>query len=82
MPDALIVRPDVVLMPLLAFTANGDRLGYGGGFYDRSLAQIKQTGDVFACGVAHAAQEAVSLPTGEYDMKLDGVLTEQYFKDF
>lgn len=79
--DAPRLRPDVVLMPLLAFTQYGDRLGYGGGFYDRTLAALSDGGDIFACGVAFAAQEAVSLPTGEYDMRLDGILTEKYFRE-
>ena len=80
--DRPIMYPDVLLMPLLAFTASGERLGYGGGFYDRSLARLKPSGHVFACGVAYAAQEAASLPTGKYDMKLDGILTEKYFREF
>ncbi len=79
--------PTLVLVPLLAFTKHGERLGYGGGYYDRSLAALKESKfkigqDVFACGVAYAGQEAASLPTDEFDHQLDGMLTEQYFKDF
>jgi len=69
-------------VPLLAFTQHGERLGYGGGFYDRTLAALKAKQDVFACGVAYAAQEAAVLPTDQYDHKLDGILTEQFFKAF
>ena len=76
------IRPDVVLLPLLAFTASGMRLGYGGGFYDRTLAKLKSEGDVFACGVAYAAQEAAHLPTDEYDSPLDAILTEKEFRVF
>ena len=76
------VRPDFVLVPLLAFTPNGKRLGYGGGFYDRTLAKLRREGDVFACGVAYAGQEVPYLPTDEHDQLLDGILTEQYFKVF
>ena len=80
-PEQPVVHPDIVLMPLLAFTASGDRLGYGGGFYDRSLASLREGGDVFACGVAFAGQKAISLPVGEFDIKLDGILTEQCFRE-
>ena len=80
------IRPDVVLMPLLAFTKTGERLGYGGGFYDRTLEGLRSSkstsGDVFTCGVAFAGQEAAFLPTNEHDQRLDAILTENYFKDF
>lgn len=81
-PDQPLIRPDVVLMPLLAFTASGKRLGYGGGFYDRTLAALRENGDVFTCGVAFARQEAATLPTDEYDQPLDAIVTERYFKEF
>ena len=76
------VLPDMLLMPLLAFTAIGERLGYGGGFYDRTLQKLRAEKQVFACGVAYSAQEAALLPTGEFDMRLDGILTEKEFKAF
>ncbi len=76
------VTPDLVLMPLLAFTQYGERLGYGGGFYDRTLAALKTRTEVFACGIAYAAQEAATLPVDKYDYPLDGILTDQYFKAF
>lgn len=76
------IRPNVVLLPLLAFTASGMRLGYGGGFYDRTLAKLKSGGEVFACGVAYSAQEAAHLPTDKYDSPLDAILTEKEFRMF
>lgn len=76
------IRPTIVLVPLLAFTRMGDRLGYGGGYYDRTLAALKSCGEVFACGVGYAAQEAAHLPTGAYDMRLDAVLTERGYTPF
>jgi len=81
-PEQPEIHPTLVLVPLLAFTQYGERLGYGGGFYDRTLSALKIHHDVFACGVAYAAQEAATLPTDEHDQRLDGILTESYFKGF
>ena len=80
--SAEIVDPDIVLLPLLAFSRDGYRLGYGGGFYDRSLATLRAKKQIFACGLAFAAQEVPRVPTDEYDQKLDGVLTEREFRKF
>lgn len=74
--------PDVVLVPLLAFTNRGERLGYGGGYYDRTLEFLREAGEVFACGVAYAGQEMAELPTDAYDQRLDGILTETGFRTF
>jgi len=86
MRSAALVTPDIVLLPLLAYARNGTRLGYGGGFYDRTLAAFRQkethAGQIFACGVAYSGQEVPTLPTGQYDEKLDGVLTETGFRKF
>lgn len=71
-------KPDMLLVPLLAFDASGHRLGYGGGFYDRTLALLK----VPAIGIAYAGQEAASLPRGPHDRTLDMVLTEQGLRRF
>ncbi|WP_017931679.1 5-formyltetrahydrofolate cyclo-ligase [Robiginitomaculum antarcticum] len=76
------LRPNLILMPLLAFTHLGERLGYGGGYYDRTLAKLRESHDVFACGVAYAAQEAQILPTEPHDMRLNGILTEIEFRRF
>lgn len=76
------ITPQVVLLPLLAFNTKGQRLGYGGGYYDRTLAQLRRHGDVFACGVAFAGQETPDIPTDPYDQRLDGVLTEVGFRKF
>ena len=67
------VMPHLLLVPLLAFDKSGHRLGYGGGFYDRTLAAY----GIRAIGLAYAAQEMESLPAEAHDMKLDGVLTER-----
>jgi 5-formyltetrahydrofolate cyclo-ligase len=65
--------PDVLLVPLLAFDHHGHRLGYGGGFYDRTLEALK----VPAIGIAYAGQEVSSLPAEPHDMALSLVLTEK-----
>jgi 5-formyltetrahydrofolate cyclo-ligase len=80
--DSPVVEPSLILVPLLAFTPEGGRLGYGGGYYDRTLAALRAKGDVFACGVAYAGQEVPHLPTDRHDEPLDGILTEHYFKAF
>ncbi len=81
-PEKTEVFPDLVFVPMLAFTSAGERLGYGGGFYDRTLEKLRQKKQVYACGVAYSAQEAASLPTEAHDAPLDGMLTEKYFKAF
>ncbi|MDP6189650.1 MAG: 5-formyltetrahydrofolate cyclo-ligase [Gammaproteobacteria bacterium] len=69
--------PNVMFCPLLAFDRKGYRMGYGGGFYDRSIAQIKASQKLLTIGVAFAAQEVDSIITGPYDMPLDKIVTEQ-----
>lgn len=76
------VRPNIVLLPLLAFSRNGARLGYGGGFYDRTLDKLRREGEIFACALAYAGQEVPELPTDPYDQKLDGVLCDTGYKVF
>jgi 5-formyltetrahydrofolate cyclo-ligase len=73
---AAVLRPEVVLVPLLAFDGSGHRLGYGGGYYDRTLAALRAGGRVLVVGVAYSAQEVDSLPGTEHDQRLDAVLTE------
>lgn len=77
--DAPLVRPTLVLVPLLAFDAQGGRLGYGGGYYDRTLASLRGDGGalVLACGIAFAGQEVAQVPCEPYDMRLDAVITER-----
>jgi len=80
--DASIMLPDVVLVPMLAFNMSGDRLGYGGGFYDRTLSKLRGMKPVFACGVAFSEQQMKLIPTNNFDEPLDGILTERYFEAF
>ena len=68
--------PDVLLVPMLAFDAKGYRLGYGGGFYDRTLVKLRALKPVVAVGVAYAGQEVAEVPRASYDQPLDYVMTE------
>jgi len=76
MPDAPLVVPDVLLVPLLGFDREGYRLGQGGGYYDRTLAALRKQGDCLSVGLAYAAQEVEVLPVEAHDAKLDAVVTE------
>jgi 5-formyltetrahydrofolate cyclo-ligase len=73
---AEVVRPDVLVMPLLAFDKMGGRLGQGGGFYDRTLAALRVRGQVHAIGYAHSAQEVKACPREVFDETLDAVITQ------
>ena len=69
---APVVTPEVLFMPLVGFTAKGDRLGQGGGYYDRYLAAHPQT---VAIGMAWDVQEVPELPTELHDMRLSAIVT-------
>lgn len=75
--DAPEIEPQVLLVPLLAFDRGGYRLGYGGGFYDRTLARLRATGARKAIGVAYAAQEVAEVPRDATDARLDAIVTER-----
>jgi 5-formyltetrahydrofolate cyclo-ligase len=72
---APVVEPDVLLVPLLAFDRGGHRLGYGGGYYDRTLRALRSRRPVTAVGLAFAEQEVDAVPHLDYDERLDWVLT-------
>lgn len=69
--------PDVLFVPLLAYDDAGYRLGYGGGFYDRTLEKLKAAGTPVAVGIAFADQRVDSVPTGPHDECLDWIATER-----
>lgn len=73
------VDPDVVLVPLLAFDGQGNRLGFGGGYYDRTLSALRSAKNIVAYGVAFEAQEVAQVPTNALDARLDGVFTPSRF---
>jgi 5-formyltetrahydrofolate cyclo-ligase len=72
------VRPDVVLVPLLAFDRQGYRLGRGSGFYDHTLELLRATGKIVAMGIAFSGQEVPVVPHDAYDQRLDWIVTEHY----
>lgn len=74
--EGALVEPDLLIVPLLAFDAKGHRLGYGGGFYDRTLAALRAERPVAAIGLAYAAQAVARVPHGPDDRRLDAVATE------
>jgi 5-formyltetrahydrofolate cyclo-ligase len=75
-PDAALVEPRLIVTPLAAFDRHGGRVGYGGGFYDRTLAALRARSAVTAAGVAFSAQELAQVPISARDEKLDMILTE------
>lgn len=71
-PGAPLLEPEVLFMPLVGFTAMGDRLGQGGGYYDRYLAMHPQT---MAIGMAWDVQEVPELPSEPHDVRLSAIVT-------
>ena len=78
--DAPPVRPDIVLVPGIAFDHDGGRLGQGGGFYDKTLAALRDTvPSIMAIGVAFSSQLVKEVPLEPHDQRVDHVLTEKGF---
>jgi 5-formyltetrahydrofolate cyclo-ligase len=75
--DAAEARPEMVVVPLLGFDGEGRRLGYGGGYYDRTLAALRQgAGPLTAVGAAFAGQRLDRAPEESFDQRLDWIVTE------
>lgn len=70
------VEPSILLVPLLAFDRRGHRLGYGGGYYDRTLAALRAKRPVFAIGVGYAFQEVDEVPADSLDQRVDAIATD------
>jgi 5-formyltetrahydrofolate cyclo-ligase len=82
-PDAPEMGPKIVFAPLLAFDAKGGRLGFGGGYYDATLADLRASKKLLAAGgLAFARQEAAEIPMEKHDARLDFVVTEQQILTF
>lgn len=76
LPGVPEVRPDVIIAPLLAVDRAGYRLGYGGGYYDRTLSALRRQGPLTVIGVGYAVQLVERVPRGELDQKVDWILTD------
>ena len=78
-PETLnIVYPDVILIPLVAFDKNLNRLGYGGGYYDRLIKRISKRKKIIKIGLALSVQEVDKVPINIYDQKLDYIVTNKH----
>ena len=73
-----IVYPDVILVPLVAFDKNLNRLGYGGGFYDRLIKKLSKKKKVIKIGLALSVQKIDKVPIDMHDQKLDYIVTNKY----
>ena len=72
-----ILYPDILLVPLVGFDNNLNRLGYGGGFYDRYIEKIEKIKKITKIGLAFSYQKIISVPINQYDKKLDFIITEK-----
>ena len=70
------LEPRLLIVPLLAFDRQCNRLGYGGGFYDRTIARLESAGEVLKVGLAFAEQECARVPCTDSDRRLDAVITQ------
>ena len=75
--EAPAVEPDLVFVPLACFDRRGHRIGYGAGYYDRSLAHLRSMQPVRAIGVAYGVCEVAAVPYEAHDQTLDAVVTER-----
>ena len=71
------IVPNVMLIPLLAYDNQNNRLGYGGGFYDRYLEKVSKIKKIFKIGLGFSYQEIKKIPINKYDKKLDLIITEK-----
>ena len=74
---AKIVFPDILIIPLVAYDNNLNRLGYGGGFYDRYIDKIEKIKKVIKIGLAFSYQKVKTIPINQYDKKLNFIITEK-----
>ena len=72
-----IFYPDILLVPLVAYDVSLNRLGYGGGYYDRYIEKIEKVKKVFKIGLAFSFQKISSIPINQYDKRLDFIVTEK-----
>ena len=72
-----IKYPDILLVPMVAFDKNFNRVGYGGGFYDRYIKKLKKIKKIITIGIAYSFQKVKKIPIGKNDIKLDFIVTER-----
>ena len=77
--SAPLVEPTVYFIPLLGFDRRGHRLGYGGGYYDRTLQEARSKRTIIAFGVGYRGLEVPHIPTDSHDVRLQGIVTEVEF---
>ncbi len=71
------VTPDVIILPVVAFDSSGNRLGQGGGYYDRTIEQLSSFAEFITIGVAYKEQQAGYLPNDKYDQPVDVIITDE-----
>lgn len=82
-PEAAVLDPEILLVPLSAFDATGNRIGYGAGHYDRAIARLLQKGmEPRLIGIAFDCQEVAEVPAEPHDVRLQAILTESGFRTF
>ena len=72
--------PDILLVPLVAYDESNNRIGYGGGFYDRYINKLKRYKKIVTIGLAYSFQKVKKIPVDENDVKLDFIITKKKFK--
>ena len=73
-----LIYPDILLIPLVAFDQDLNRLGYGGGYYDRLIEKLSKKKNIMTIGLAFSFQKIDKVPVNEYDKKLDYIVTNKY----
>ncbi len=74
----VLANPDILLVPLVAFDEKLNRLGYGGGYYDRLISKLSKKKKIIKIGLAFSFQKINNLPINKYDQKLDYIVTNKY----
>ena len=73
-----LIYPDIILVPLVAFDKNLNRLGYGAGYYDRIIEKLSKKKKILKIGLALSVQKINNVPVTKYDKKLDYIVTDKY----
>ncbi len=76
--EKYLIYPDILLVPLVAFDKSLNRLGYGGGYYDRLITKLSKKKKIIKIGLALSTQKINNVPTNIYDQKLDYIITNEY----